>query len=338
LTTGTGKAGPAGPLVRLRQGVPLVEVERSGVVESVHSGHVVMLGRNGEVLLSLGDPTQLIFPRSSNKPLQAVAMVRAGLAVEPAWTALAAASHSGEPMHVARVRAMLASADLTSDALGCPADWPMGEAARIAVLAGGGRPERVTMNCSGKHAAMLLTCRVNGWPERDYLDPDHPLQRWTRSVLGELAGEPVGRTGVDGCGAPLFALSLIGLARAFAGIGTSDSGPAWTVAEAMRSHPELIAGSGRSATAFMRSTPGLIAKDGAEGVYAAALRDGSALAIKIDDGGGRAADEVAAAGLRALGAMIPADLSGAPVLGGGRPVGTVRLCPCVEAVLGRVQV
>jgi L-asparaginase II len=182
------------------------------------------------------------------------------------------------------------------------------------------------MNCSGKHTAMLLTARTNGWPTGDYVLPDHPLQQALRQTVTELAGEPVAHISVDGCGAPLFALSLHGLAHAYARLISAVSGAERDVADAMRGHPELVGGTGRSATLLMAGLPGSIAKDGAEGVYAAALPDGSAIAVKIDDGAQRAAERAVVAGLRQLGAVASVldDLAEAPVLGGGWAVGTIR--------------
>jgi L-asparaginase II len=313
-------------MIILQPGVPLVDVERSGVVESVHRGSVVVIDSDGATR-SWGDAGQPIFPRSSNKPLQAVGMVRSGLDVEADWLALAAASHSGERKHVELVRQMLAAADLDESALQCPADWPLDEAAKLAAS----EPRRITMNCSGKHAAMLLTCVTNGWPTETYLDPTHPLQVAMRGAVGTEAGEQVAASGVDGCGAPLFAISLTGLARAFAGIASSTSGPQQLVADAMRARPDLVAGTGRSATTLMSAVPGLIAKDGAEGVYAAALPDGRAVALKIDDGAQRATEPVLVAALRILGVAVPDELSATAVLGGGVPVGVVRVRPGVFA-------
>jgi L-asparaginase II len=305
-------------VIRLVSGVPLVDVQRSGVVESGHTGSVVLINADG-THQSLGCTDQVVFPRSANKPLQAVGMLRAGLDVPPPWLALATASHSGEPIHVERVTEMLGSVGLDESALQCPPDWPVGEQARLVAT----QPRRITMNCSGKHAAMLLTCRVNDWPITTYLEPEHPLQQAMRDAVGDESGEPVAATGVDGCGAPLFAISLLGLGRAFARIATAEDGPERAVADAMRAHPELVAGRGRTATLLMRSASRIIAKDGAEGVYAAALPDGRAVALKIDDGAQRAIEPVMVAALQALGVHIA--LPEQPVLGGGRPVGAVRV-------------
>ena len=201
-------------------GVILAEVVRSGFAESWHRGSVAVTTASGMLKWSAGDPHGAIFPRSSNKPLQAAAMLRSGLTfadpAEPSDLALVAASHAGEPFHLARVGALLASGGLTEADLGCPADLPLDPTARAAVLRDGGGPSRLYMNCSGKHAGMLLTCRAAGWPIEGYLAAEHPLQRACRAAIEELAGERVAAVGVDGCGAPVMAISLAGLAPAFA--------------------------------------------------------------------------------------------------------------------------
>jgi L-asparaginase II len=279
----------------------------------------------GSDVVSLGEVRAPMFPRSSNKPLQAVGMRRLGLDIPPPWLALAAASHSGEAQHVDVVREMLASGGFGEDDLGCPPAWPLGDDAHDAWCSAGRRPARICMNCSGKHAAMLLTCQANGWPARGYLAADHPLQQALRATVEELTDEPVAAVGVDGCGAPLFALSLLGLARAYRRLAVAVEGAERDVVQAMRAHPDLVAGTGRSATLLMAGVPGLIAKDGAEGVYAAALPSGAAVAVKIDDGALRAAERVVVAGLRRItSATVLDELATAPVLGGSEPVGTIR--------------
>ena len=202
----------------------LAEVVRSGFTESVHRGPVIALGSGGEPVLAAGAVDETIFPRSSNKPLQAAAMVRCGLGLDGKLLALAAASHSGEDFHVAGAREILAGAGLSTDALQCPRGLPMDEPSLHALIRRGGRPERVYMNCSGKHAAMLATCVAAGWPTASYRDPTHPLQAEIRRTIERLSGEPVAAVGVDGCGAPIFALSVAGLARAFRAMVLSDHG------------------------------------------------------------------------------------------------------------------
>ncbi len=297
----------------------VAEVVRSGFVESVHHGSVAVLGAAG-----CGDVTGPVFPRSSNKPLQTVGMLRAGLVPrEEADLALISGSHFGEPFHVQRVHDILAGAGLTVDALRCPASLPLSEPARDAVLRGGGGPERVLMNCSGKHAGMLATCVVNGWPVEEYLDPKHPLQVALADAVTDLAGEPIAATGVDGCGAPVFAFSLTALARAVQRLVDAEPGtPERRVADAMRAHPALVAGTGADDTLLMRAVPGLLAKGGAEGVVAVAVPGAGAVALKIEDGAMRARTPVLLSALRRLGVEVP-DMR-EPVLGGGEPVGEVR--------------
>jgi L-asparaginase II len=302
----------------------LAEVVRSGFVESRHHGCAVVLDASGAVTASAGDVTGPIFPRSANKPLQTVGMLRAGLRpADPADVALISGSHYGEPFHVRRARAILSSAGLGEDALRCPADLPLSVPERTAVLRAGGEPAPILMNCSGKHAGMLATCVANGWSLGDYLEAKHPLQVALAAAVADMAGEPIAATGVDGCGAPVFALSLTALARAF--LRLVDAAPGTTdrlVADEMRSHPELVAGTGADDTRLMQAVPGLLAKGGAEGVVAVAVPGVGAVAIKIGDGAMRARIPVLLSALRKLGVPAPALIE--PVLGGGQPVGEVR--------------
>jgi L-asparaginase II len=254
-------------------------------------------------------------------------MLRAGLDLPPDLLALVTASHNGEPAHVDAVRRILAGAGLPEAALQNTPDLPLHQPSARAHLVAGGEPDPIHQNCSGKHAGMLATCVAGGWPTESYLDPDHPLQVAIRRTVEELAGESVAAVGVDGCGAPLLALSLRGLARAFATLVLARPGsPERAVADAMRAHPFLVGGSGRDVTALMSGLPGTLAKDGAEGVYAAALADGAAVALKIDDGASRARAPVLVSALRRLGAQAPVldDLAETPVLGHGAPVGSTR--------------
>jgi L-asparaginase II len=314
----------------------VAEVVRSGFVESRHHGSLVALAADGRVLLAAGDVETPVYPRSSNKPMQAAALLRLGIVekygLDATHVALATASHSGEPMHVEVVRDLLSRAGVPESDLACPADLPLDVLAARAILDRGGGPSRIQHNCSGKHAAFLAACAASGWPAIDYRDPAHPLQSHVRAVVEELAGEPVGGIGVDGCGAPIFALSLTGLARGFSRIATAGDGTAeHAVAQAIRTHPELLGGTGRDVTRLVAAVPGLIAKDGAEGVYAAALPDGTAVALKVEDGAARARPPVMVAALRALGvtgdeAELDA-LASPEVLGGGVRVGEVRAAP-----------
>jgi L-asparaginase II len=308
-------------------------VVRSGFTESRHRGALAALGADGQVLLAAGAATEPMYPRSSNKPLQASAMLRCGLRLEGKLLALAAASHSGEDFHVAGVRQILASAGLSEADLQCPPDWPLDEAERRSMIMAGAEKDRVHMNCSGKHAAMLATCVAAGWPTESYRDPGHPLQIRIRATVAELAGEPVTSVGVDGCGAPLFALSPIGLARAFRTLVLSPAGtPERAVADAMRADPAWTSGSTRPERALMEAIPGLLLKSGAEGVEAFALADGRAGGFKIDDGNARARVPLTVALLRELGAAdVPGvdlarlgELATTPITGGGAVVGEIR--------------
>jgi L-asparaginase II len=305
----------------------IARVVRSGFVEGEHCGTAVAVDAGGDVVASAGDVRAPVFPRSSNKPLQAVAMLRAGLDLDGPLLALAAASHNGERFHLDGVQRLLHSAALDESALRNTPSLPLGEDEQLAWRLAGRAPSSLAQNCSGKHAAMLATCAENGWPTATYLDGDHPLQALIAETVADLAGEPVAATGVDGCGAPVLAISLLGLARAFARIATAPAGsPEHRVAQAIRTHPEWLGGTGRDVTALLRGVPGIIAKDGAEAVYAAALPDGRAAAVKVADGGDRARVVVLATLLRRLGIDAPVleELADVPVLGHGVPVGVVE--------------
>ncbi|GIM93585.1 asparaginase [Paractinoplanes toevensis] len=299
----------------------IAEVVRSGFVESVHHGSVAVLADGGE---SRGDVTTPIFPRSALKPLQTVGMLRAGLVPrDESDLAMISASHYGEVLHVRRVREILAAAGLEPGALRCPPALPLAERARDDWLRQQGGRERILMNCSGKHAGMLATCVANGWPTETYRDRDHPLQKALAEAVTELTGEPIAAVGVDGCGAPCFALSLTGLARAFRRLVEASPGTfERRVADAMRAHPVLVAGTGVDDSVLMEAVPGLLAKGGAEGVVAVAVPGVGAVTLKVDDGASRARTPVLLAELRRLGVPVP--MIEALVLGGGEPVGDVR--------------
>ncbi|MEU7930066.1 asparaginase [Micromonospora echinofusca] len=309
-------------------GAPLAEVVRSGFVEGVHRGSVVVLDASGQTVTGAGDVTSPVFPRSSNKPMQAVGMLRAGLTLaDPADVALVSASHAGEEFHLARVGALLARAGLDESALHCPPDLPVGDEARTAVLRAGGGPTRAQMNCSGKHSGMLLTCLAAGWPLDGYWRPEHPLQQALRDAVEEFAGERAAAVGVDGCGAPVLAVSLTGLAGAYLRLVSAEPGTVpRTVADAMRAHPDLVGGTRAEDSRLMRGVPGLLAKVGAEGVIAAAVPGVGAVALKIDDGAGRARMPVLVSALRRLGLDAPVltEYAELPLFGGGLPVGAVR--------------
>jgi len=293
----------AGAPLRAPAHVPLVHLWRGGMVEGVHHGSAVVLSPDGSTLVELGDVDAACYPRSAAKPLQAVAMVRLGLSLPDDLLALAAASHSGEATHLDGARRILEACGLTEDHLANPPDRPLDVVEREAWVAAGRPARRLAHNCSGKHAAMLNVAVRQGWTLGDYLDPAHPLQREIAATIEELTGEDIAHTAHDGCGAPLFAVSLRGLARAAGRLAAADEGTAeHRVARAMRTHPEMVGGSRRDVTELMRAVPGLVAKDGFEGVQVAALADGTAIAAKIADGADRARVPVTLALLARAGA------------------------------------
>ncbi|WP_030414765.1 asparaginase [Streptomyces sp. NRRL S-1448] len=305
----------------------LAEVVRSGFVEGRHRGSLVVLAADGSVETALGDVTAPVFPRSTNKPMQAAAVLRAGLELSGERLALAAASHSGEAFHLDLVRTMLAEHGLTADQLQTPPDLPLDPEEAESYLAAGQVRDRLAMNCSGKHTAMLAASARNGWPLASYLDPAHPLQQLVAEAVRGASGEDVAHVGTDGCGAPLLSLSLTGLARSFRHFVLADPGtPERLVADAMRAHPEYVAGTRRPDTWLMQELPGTLSKMGAEAVQAVALPDGRALAFKIDDGAGRALGPVLARTLRLMGVDAPvlSRLAEVPLLGGGVRVGEIR--------------
>ncbi|MFI9248595.1 asparaginase [Streptomyces sp. NPDC053069] len=323
------------PVVREPLHAPVAHLVRGGVVEGIHYGSVVVLGADGRVEFQLGDIEAAFYPRSAVKPLQAVAMLRAGLPLDGELLSLAAASHSGEERHLAGTRRILELAGLTEDDLRNVPDMPFDPVVRDAWVREGRMPSRLAQNCSGKHAAMLWTAKLNDWSLKDYLDPKHPLQQAIEEIVEDLTGQRVARVTVDGCGAPLFSISLHGLARALSRITSAAPGtPEARVADAMRLHAEMASGSGRDVAALMRAVPGLLAKDGFEGVQAAALPDGRAVAVKIADGANRARIPVAAAALARAGVDpgLLTEFAGEPLLGGGEPVGRVRAVRALDPV------
>jgi len=320
---------------------PLVVATRDGLVESVHYGSVIATAPDGSVLAAAGDPLAPFYPRSSLKPLQAVAMVGAGLKLPADLLALAAASHSGGARHRGGTQRILAMHGLTAGDLENSTDLPYGTSEREDWLRSGLHATQLTQNCSGKHAAMAATCVINGWPVKGYLDPSHPLQELVATTVAELTGEqPLGRS-TDGCGTPLFALTLRGMARAFGTItaAAADSGlrnpdgggtarlrAEAAVGLAMREHPDMVAGERRDVTELMRLLPGTVAKDGFEGVQLVGLPDGRAVAVKISDGGDRARMPATVHVLNALGVDTAplAGIGSAPVLGGGHQLGLLQ--------------
>jgi L-asparaginase II len=295
---------------------PIAVATRSGLEESLHHGAGAGVDPAGEVVACVGDPHLVVYPRSCLKPLQAEAMVACGLDVPDDLLAVACASHDGAPVHVDTVREILSRAGLSESALQNTPGRPLSDPASVPA------PASIYQNCSGKHAAMLATCVVNGWPTESYLDAEHPLQRAITDWI-EAFGCAVRHVGVDGCGAPTHALSLSDLARAYGRLSATDA----TAANAMRRHPVLVGGAERDVTWWLDAVTGCIAKEGAAGVMAVGLDDGRAFAFKIADGADRARQAVVPAGFRSIGVDIDViapetvDRVVVPMLGHGRVVG-----------------
>jgi L-asparaginase II len=313
----------------------LVEVERAGFVESRHLGALVVADADGTVQVAVGDPAMPIYLRSCAKLPQALAVwglgVERELGLDAVALAGAAGSHTGEPEHVASVRKVLAAAGLPERALRCPPALPLNRDARREVDS----PAAVYHNCSGKHAYMLAGAVAHGWDPERYTAPEHPVQAVVSDTVADLAGVAIEHVGIDGCGVPVHALPLVGLATAYARLGgraaAGEEGPAALVA-ALRRHPIMIAGTGELDTVLLEATGGrVLSKAGAEGSVAAVnLATSQGLAVKVLDGAPRARGPALVAALRALGwldepeleAVLPAATS--PVLGGGEQVGVVR--------------
>lgn len=316
--------------------VQLAVVERSGFIESRHAGIAIVLAPDGTVLRSLGKTDALIFPRSSLKPFQSLASQTAGVTLTGEWAALSTASHSGTDRHVTVVRDMLTSVGLTEDDLGCPEAWPSDASTRNELMLSGGGMSRLRMNCSGKHAAMLMACVSNQWSTADYLSPSHPLQVHAREVVERLIGERVAATGIDGCGAPVFAMTLAGLARGIQRIGTSaERSPfalhrlAGGLVRSVRESPWAIDGPGRPDSVVIEQT-GVFAKGGAEAVMVMVAPNGTTVALKVLDGGARACSIVALHLLQEAGALPAEAVASAAralslaVHGGSEVVGAIR--------------
>jgi L-asparaginase II len=248
-----------------------VAARRGEVVESLHRVHAVAV-QNGEVVAAAGNPQLVTFMRSAAKPLQAVPLARERDDLEPRHLAIASASHLADEAQLDAVRSLLALAPATEDDLEC----------------GPFQGSRLKHNCSGKHAGMLALCRAKGWPTEGYRLAGHPCQQAMLDVIVEATGLTAGEVGtaVDGCGVVTFALGLDAMARSFAALEHLPAGP--EVAGAMRAYPDLIRGHGADDTTLMQTQPGWTAKGGAEGLLCAVSPDGLAVALKVEDGNGRA--------------------------------------------------
>ena len=302
-------------------GVPLAEVVRAGLVESVHSGRLVLINRDGTVGAMFGDIEAPLYPRSSIKSFQAAAMVRNGLDLSPQELAIVCASHSGSAEHFLVVEAILRGAGLTTSDLQNTADFPIGRAERQAW--GSNPPSRLAQGCSGKHAGMLATCVVNGWDTNTYLEFEHPLQIAIRQEIETLIGDSIFSTTVDGCGAPLFAITTKNFALGAHKMRISEDPIHQSVIAACLAHPEMVAGVGRLTTMLMVQIPGLFIKDGAEGVELLSLADGRACIFKISDGSDRAFPAIVSAVLKAW--DIEATVDPVLVKGGSQITGKLRV-------------
>jgi len=304
---------------------PIAVAARSGLEESIHHGAGVAIDATGTIRASIGDPDLVVYPRSCLKPMQAHAMLGAGLELDDRQLAVACASHDGSPDHLDAVRSILGRYDLAESDLQNTPSRPSGAVARAAARTAGIEPSSLQQNCSGKHAAMLATCRINGWSIDDYLDGRHPLQVAITQGIESL-GAVVDHVGTDGCGAPTHAFSLRELAAAFARLAAPGS----AVSSAMTTHATLVGGPTRDVTLWMHAVPTLIAKEGAAGVMAAGLADGRAVAFKVADGSDSCRQAVVVEALRGAGvefdatAARTAETVAVPVLGHGHPVGRIE--------------
>ena len=327
---------------------PIAAVWRGHLVESVHRGRYVVRDARGETLDSLGDPAGYVYLRSSAKPFQALPLVFSGAADAFGLTseelAVACASHSAEPRHLAAVRSILRKAGLSEDDLQSGAHPPMHIPTAVRLARNGEQPRQIHGNCSGKHAGMLAVCVHAGWDPAGYRDAEGPLQKLVRRTIARLCGlEPEEvRLAGDGCGVPVFALPLENLALGFARLaaGGAEDFPedlleaVVRVRDAMRASPGMVAGSGRFDTRLMQTTD-LVAKSGAEGVFAAAspTEPGWGLALKISDGAGRAVAPAAGVALAGRGVRVPAEMITQTVADlHGETIG--KVAPLMHAHLG----
>ena len=300
----------------------MIELWRGGLLESMHAGHAVICDETGDVIEAWGDPEAVIFPRSSCKMIQALPLIESGAAeafgLTEAQIALACASHQGAQIHTEAVERWLAGLDLGERDLRCGPQMPDDPEARKGLVCSDRAPCQIHNNCSGKHAGFLtLNKHLKAGPE--YVEPDHPVQKAVRAAFEEVTGETSPGYGIDGCSAPNFATSVHGLARAMAGFAAADpEGSRRARAQArlwraMVAHPELVAGEGRACTNLMRAMGGTVAvKTGAEAVFVAILpKLKRGIALKILDGGTRAAEAAITALLVRMGALE----AGHPVVG-----------------------
>ncbi len=262
-------------------------LERGGIVESRHRGIAALVDPEGKLIDHLGSAKRLVYARSALKPMQVVAMRRAGLMLQGAQLAVSAASHQGTAAHIALVQQILGDAGLSEADLQCPLAWPGNPTARAEAQANGQIESRLAFNCSGKHAAFLATCVVAGFDAKTYLAADHPLQQLVEQVIEEYSGEKILHSSIDGCGAPLHTTTVEGLARAISNFSAKDT----DVVDAMLANPWAVGDTNSMDAIVMKH--GMVAKIGAEGVFVIGLKSGHGVAVKIADGSLRAAPLVA---------------------------------------------
>ena len=311
-------------------GVPLAGIIRDGIVESVHHAIVAVVDSTGTPLLERGATTQPVYPRSTLKPLQTLAVLATGVSLSPLEVALTTASHCGSREHREAIESFLARHRLSADSLQCPLDWPLGSTERAEMEKAEGSKSRVAMNCSGKHVGFLAACAHAGWDIDSYLDPAHPLQRSIKETIEKWTGEPINHSSVDGCGAPLHQVSLRALSRALAGVAKGDTPDTKTLVDSLGAYPWALDGRGRANTLTIERLGG-VAKIGAEGLVVIALPTGIAVSVKVLDGSMRATTPIALEALFLVGAISADDRDSLlrnvaePVLGGGAVLGGLEV-------------
>jgi L-asparaginase II len=310
----------------------LVELTRNGTVESFHRGAIAVMTASGTLHFAAGDVERPVFLRSSAKPLQAVPLLRSGAELSPVEIALACGSHSGSAAHIGAVAAWLARLGLTEADLECGAHIPLDKTEAARLVRHGLPHSQLHNNCSGKHAGFLTLAQQLGAPTQGYIAPDHPVQKAVSQAIAELCGVDLLELpcGTDGCGIPVHALPLRALALGAARLAAEGAGWAARLRSSMANHPEMVAGEGYFDTIFMRRVaPRILCKRGAEGVMIAIWPEkGLGVALKIDDGAGRASEIAMAALLKSFGAASVKELEGylnAPLLNvTGKPIGIIR--------------
>lgn len=314
----------------------LAVLVRNDFVESRHAGSVVVVSPDGDVMFSRGNPDALIFPRSAMKLFQAAALMSTGIELSGTHAAIATASHSGSHAHIELVREVLERGGFTDGDLGCASDWPVDKAMLKQVYANNGSSAPIFHCCSGKHAAMLLACVENDWPTSTYLEPNHPLQLRIREVVEYLTETTIPASAVDGCGAPVHAMPLVGLARGVSRLITAEEDAPFGIGvnknnllSAMLENPWVVGAHGEPDTLIMEDLK-FYAKAGFEGVFIVATPEGVVAATKILDGNLRVAPAVALQALVRAGALEQEQCDrlvsrcAMDVTGGGQVVGQLQ--------------